>query len=355
MTPSPSLNPSSSDGAGQNGAEPRYAELVAEAAARLDAHPGPIVVLSHLDPDGDALGSCLGLQRALRLLGKGVQTYLEPPPYLTFLPEPGELRPVLESWPAGALLVVLDVDSTDAARVAGADLRGYGGEIINLDHHGTSRRQAHLSLVDPTQAATAAIVFDVVDRLLAARGLGWSEGLATPLLTGLNTDTGSFRFANTTPEVLRTAARLVEAGARLAWINDRLSQNPPRYYALLREVLGSMEFGFRGLLVTARVDGAMLSRAGATWDDVEAYVNTIRSAQGSELACLFKDYGDRVKLSLRSRGRVSAQNVAVALGGGGHVPAAGATVTGSYEGVQVAFEAAVRTELERAGLLAAQV
>jgi phosphoesterase RecJ-like protein len=103
--------------------------------------------------------------------------------------------------------------------------------------------------------------------------------------------------------------------------------------------------------VTARVDDVMLSRAGAEWDDVESYVNTIRSAQGTELACLFKDYGSQVKVSLRSRGRVSAQNIAVALGGGGHVPAAGATVQGDYEGVRRAFGAAVQTELTRVGLL----
>ena len=95
---------------------------------------------------------------------------------------------------------------------------------------------------------------------------------------------------------------------------------------------------------------AMLTRAGAEWDDVESYVNTIRSAKGSELACLYKDYGGQVKVSLRSRGKVSAQNIAVALGGGGHVPAAGATVQGDFGAVRRAFETAAQTELERVGL-----
>ena len=338
-----------------NAPEPRYAELIAQIAQELGGpelgnHGGEVVILSHVDPDGDALGSCLGLQRALRQIGRQAQTYMKVPQYLEFLPTEGEVLPELQSWPAHALLVVLDVDSTDARRVAGADLSSFSGRVINVDHHGTNARRADLGLVDPTQAATAGMVADIAGLLLSAAGKEWTPEIATPLLTGLNTDTGSFRFANTSPAVLRQAASLVERGAQLAWINDRLSQNPPRYFALLREVLGSMAFSCGGLIVTARVDEAMLARAGAEWDDVESYVNTIRSARGTELACLFKDYGTHVKLSLRSRGRVSAQNIAVSLGGGGHFPAAGATVQGGYEAVSKAFGAAAQAELERVGL-----
>ncbi|ULH15628.1 bifunctional oligoribonuclease/PAP phosphatase NrnA [Deinococcus sp. KNUC1210] len=334
----------------QNIPNPDYAAQIQAVADHLDAHTGPVVIVAHVDPDGDALGSCLGLQRTLRACGKEAQTYMEVPHYLAFLPQPGEVLPRLESWPEGALLVVLDVDNNDAARVAGADLSSFTGSVINVDHHGTNKRQASLGVVDPSQAATAGMVADIAQVLLERSDQPWTPEIATPLLTGLNTDTGSFRFANTTPAVLRQAASLVEHGARLAWINDRLSQNPPRYYALLKEVLGSMAFSHGGLVVTARIDAEMLSRAGAEWEDVESYVNTIRSAEGTELACLFKDYGSRVKVSLRSRGRVSAQNIAVALGGGGHVPAAGASVDGDYAAVQAAFDAAVTTELKRAGL-----
>ena len=330
--------------------EPLYAQLAAQVAQTLADHTGEIVILSHVDPDGDALGSCLGLQRTLRAIGRQAQTYMLVPPYLEFLPQPGEVRPTLEAWPAGALLVVLDVDNNDVRRVAGADLSSYSGQVINVDHHGTNQRKADVGLVDPSQAATAGMMADIVDALLTTAQLPWTPEIATPLLTGLNTDTGSFRFANTTPAVLRQAAQLVERGARLSWINDQLAQNPPRYFALLKEVLGSMAFSAGGLIVSARVDDAMLVRAGAEWDDVESYVNTIRSAKGSELACLYKDYGQHVKVSLRSRGRVSAQNIAVALGGGGHVPAAGATVQGEFGAVRRAFEAAAQTELERVGL-----
>ncbi len=337
-----------------NAPEPRYTELVHQIARELAAHRGEVVILAHVDPDGDALGSCLGLQRALLAVGVQAQTYMKVPEYLDFLTAPGEVRPDLASWPEDALLVVLDVDNADVRRVAGAEGAGgvatFTGRVLNVDHHGTNVRRSDVGLVDPTQAATAGMVADIAEVLLASAGQAWTSEIATPLLTGLNTDTGSFRFASTTPAVLRQAAQLVERGAQLSWINDRLSQNPPRYFALLKEVLGSMAFSPDGLIVSARVDDAMLARAGAEWDDVESYVNTIRSARGTELACLFKDYGTHVKVSLRSRGRVSAQNIAVSLGGGGHVPAAGATVQGDFETVKAAFEASAQTELGRVGL-----
>lgn len=329
-----------------NAPEPRYAELLQEAAAQLRAHTGPMVILAHVDPDGDALGSALGLQRALRSLGKDAQCYLKVPRYLTFLPQEQEVLPELASWPAGTLLVVLDVDSSDAARVAGADLSSFAGHTINIDHHGTNRREAALSIVDPTRAATAQMVKDLVDTL----GINWSADIATPLLLGLSTDTGNFRFSNTTPQVLRCAADLVEAGAQLAWLSDQLSRNPRRYYELLREVLGEMRFSEDGLVVSSRVDEAALARVGASWEDVESYVSTIRNAEGAELAVMYKDYGDKVKLSLRSRGTASAQNIAVALGGGGHVPAAGALVEAPFEEARAQLEAAADTELRRVGL-----
>jgi len=327
--------------------EPRYDEITRDIARKFLEHAGPVILLSHVDPDGDALGSCLGLGRALRALGKDVTTVMRVPRYLQPFVEPDEVQPALTAWPEGALLVVLDVDNNDTSRVAGADVASFAGEVINIDHHGTNKRQATLTLVDPTQAAAALMVKHVVDAL----GVPWTPEIATPVLLGVNTDTGSFRFSNTTPDVLRAAADLVERGANLPWINELLAQQPKAYYTLLAGVLGSIEYLMRDVVVTARVDDAMLERAGASWDDVESYVSVIRNAEGTELAALFKDFGDRVKLSLRSRGRVSAQNIAVNCGGGGHVAAAGATMLMPYAEARAKFEHEARRELERVGLL----
>ncbi|WP_291428619.1 bifunctional oligoribonuclease/PAP phosphatase NrnA [Deinococcus sp.] len=327
----------------QNTASPEYhADLTRVARTLLD-HTGPFVILSHENPDGDALGSVLGLTRALRSLGRDVTAPMTVPRYLKFLPEPAELSEPLPAVPQGALVVVLDVDNNDPSRVAGLDLTGYAGPVVNIDHHGTNARRATALLVDPSRPATALMITDLLDEL----GVTWTEALATPLMLGLNTDTGSFRFDSVTPGTFSVAARLRAHGARLGWLNDQLGQNPPTYYHLLREVLGTMQFLHAGRVVLARVDQAMLDRAGAAWEDVESYVGLLRSAEGTLLAVMVKDYGDHVKLSMRSRAGFSAQNVAVALGGGGHVPAAGASVAAPFAEVLERLNAAITAELAR--------
>ena len=326
-----------------NAGSPEYARDIQAVAARLRAHDGPVVVLAHENPDGDALGSVLGLTRALRALGREVVAPMEVPRYLRFLPQPGEMAAPLSAWPAGALAAVLDVDNNDPARVAGADLGTFTGDVINLDHHGTNLRQATVGVVDPSKPATTMLVADVID----AMGAPWSEAVATPLMLGLKTDTGSFSFDSVSAETFEYAARLRAHGARLGWLGDQMAQNSHSYYLLLREVLGTMEFTHGGRVVLARVDDAMLARAGATWEDVESYVGLLRSAEGTQLAVMVKDFGDRVKLSLRSRGPVSAQNIAVALGGGGHVPAAGASRSEPYAQVRRDLDAAITAELAR--------
>ncbi|MBB6097020.1 phosphoesterase RecJ-like protein [Deinobacterium chartae] len=330
--------------------ETDYAGKLAAIAAKLRGHDGFIAIVSHVEADGDALGSCLGLQRALTALGKDARTFMNVPRYLRFLPREGEvLAPVsrIGELPENTLLVVLDVDNNDHVRVEGAPTADFDGFVINVDHHGTNRRQASLSLVEPAKAAAALMIKELVDAL----EVSWTAGIAHPVLTGIITDTGSFKFSNTTPEVLRTAAKLVEYGADLAGINDNLAQQPRNYYPLLGSVLRTVEYGMNDLVVSAHVNEAMLQEVGAGWEEVESFVSVIRSAEGTELAALFKDFGDHVKLSLRSRGRVSAQNIAVACGGGGHVAAAGATMHMPYAEARARFEEQARLELKRVGLL----
>ncbi|GGR83449.1 DHH family phosphoesterase [Deinococcus sedimenti] len=325
---------------------PVHSDLQAVARALLD-HTGPIVVLSHENPDGDALGSVLGLTRALRQLGREVIAPMHVPRFLTFVPRDGELSPALTEWPAGAMAAVLDVDNNDHARVAGADLSTFTGPVVNVDHHGTNQRRADALAVDPAQPAAATMIAELVDLL----GAKWSEDLATPLMLGLITDTGSFRFDSVTPAAFQTASKLRSAGARLGWINDHLGQNPHTYYTLLREVLGTLQFMHEGRVVLVRVDGDMLDRTGSVWEDVENYVGMFRNVEGSQLAVMVKDFGDRVKISMRSRAGLSAQNIAVALGGGGHVPAAGASLNEPWAQVQPQLDAAIAAELARADQL----
>lgn len=332
-----------------NQGESDYTGKLERAAQLLQDHTGPVVLVTHIDPDGDAIGSCLGLQRTLRSLGKNAQTYASVPRYLNFLLESeDEILPPGVVLTPETLLVVLDVDSHDSKRVEGVTLEGtLPNFILNIDHHGTNVRKAQLSIVEPAKAACALMVAELV----ALLGVAFTRSIATPLFTGISTDTGSFRFTNTNSEVLEMASHLLSGGADLGFINESLSQTPHHMYRLQAQVLGTVEFLHGGLTITAQVNTAMLETVGASWEDVESLVGVIRSAEGTELAVLFKVYSeDSVKLSLRSRGRVSAQNIAIALGGGGHMAAAGVTVNASYAETRARFELEAVKEFSRVGM-----
>ncbi|WP_027881205.1 DHH family phosphoesterase [Meiothermus rufus] len=324
--------------AGHNAPEPRYWEKLRTIAGILRELEGPIVVVSHVDPDGDAIGSSLGLARALRTLDKDVRWIAEPPRFLRFLAREDEYADPVEHLPEGATLVVLD--AAEPGRVAGAPVEGF---VVNIDHHGTNPRFGYLALVDPSKAATAQIVKDLIDTL----EVPWSSDIATPVLTGLITDTGNFRFSNTTPEVLRTAAELVGYGVHLAELTDRLQWRPPGYYKAMGAVLSTVEFHFGGLLVTAHMP------PGVSVEDSDDFVGLIRYAEGSQIAVFLREREEGVvKLSIRSRGGLSAQAVAVRLGGGGHVPAAGATLRGvTLAQAYPQVLAAVEEELRRLGYI----
>lgn len=318
-----------------------YDELLRRIARAIAGWSGPVVIATHVDPDGDALGSSLALGRALAQLGKEVTLPVTPPAFLEFLTEPGELSGPLERLPDGALLVLLD--SADEARVADAPLAG-AAFTINIDHHGTNDRFGDLALVDPTKAATAQLVKDLIEEL----GVRWDARIATPCLTGIITDTGSFRFANTTPRVLEDAAELISYGVDYPVLADRLQWRQPSYFTLLGKVMSTVEFDLDGLVVMA----SMTAEDGLE-DDSDDFVGLIRYAAGTVVAAFLRERDDGVtKVSVRSRDGVSAQAICLELGGGGHVPAAGARVAAGLEETRRLFLAAARRELERKGLLA---
>jgi len=327
-----------------NAPEPRYWEKMRLIAATLKEVEGPIVIIAHEDPDGDALGSTLGLYRALKKLGKEAIWILDPPRFLRFIPKEEEYHPPLEALPEDATLVVLD--SGDKDRAVGAPVEGF---VINIDHHGSNSRFGQIHVVDPTKPAAAMMVKDLIDLL----GVEWDAEIATPVLTGIMTDTGFFRNSNTTPEVFETAAELVAYGVKYAELADRLSWRPPEYFKLTALVLSTVQFHFGGLAVTAHVTREMIEEAGAAEEDSDDFVGLLKTAEGSVVAIFLKEREEGVKVSIRSKNGVSAQRIALELGGGGHVPAAGATLEGKTleEAYPIVLEA-VRKELVRSGLLA---
>lgn len=302
--------------------------------------------MAHVDPDGDALGSTLALKRALDSLGKETMLPIEPPRFLRFLVRDGELSPPLERLPENCLLAILDV--ADEPRVEGAPLEG-AAFTINVDHHGTNNRFGDIACVEPARAATAHIVKDIIDAL----EVRWTPEIATPCLTGLLTDTGNFRFANTSPEVLTAAGELIAHGIDYAELTDRLQWRHPDYFKLLGKVMSTVDFPLSGLVATAELTQQMMAEMGESEDDSDDFVGLIRYAEGAHLAILFKEREDHVKLSVRSRGEVSAQAICLQLGGGGHVAAAGAKINADLPEARRRTLEAAREELEKRGFLPA--
>ncbi len=291
----------------------------------------------HEAPDGDAVGSNLAMAAALAALGKEAQVVsADPVPRLfDFLPGVDE---VLEPGEAtGPWDVALLLDCSDADRVGGAaTLVAQAAVVCNVDHHKTNQGFGHVRWVDPAAAATGELVYHLLQGLRAL----WTPAMAQCLYTAISTDTGSFRFEQTTAATHRIAARLIELGADPAQVvNNVYDTRSLASLRLLRLALERLEVHPDGHVAWITLPRPVLESAGASDEDAEGLVNYARSVEGVEVGLLFREVEDgRVKVSLRSRARVDVADLASVMGGGGHPRAAGCLLDG---GLEVAVERVV--------------
>ena len=325
----------------QSNVESNYHEKLTEIANFLLGWQGPIVLATHVDPDGDAVGSTLTLNRALKIMGKSTIVSLVVPNFLEFLPQPNELVPQIDFSLAESLLITLD--AATASRVAGVTMES-AKMTINIDHHGTNELFGDYSLIDPNKAATALIIKDLVEHL----GVSWNQDLSIPCLTGILTDTGFLTFANTSPDALQAVAVLLSTGLNYAELTDRLQWRPKEYYVLLAQVMSTVDFALDDRVILARVTDQMRSGPGGALLDSEDFIGLIRYAEGTSIAVLLKERGTTTKVSIRTRHGVSAQKICLGLGGGGHIVAAGATVDADIDATQDLVLQAIAEELEEA-------
>lgn len=322
----------------------------AVAAVRAVPAAGRVLLVCHVNPDGDALGSMLGFALGLRWLGlRQVQATFPGPPQL---PEPlrglpGEqlLVPAAEAVADPDLLISFDAASESRLGEL-ADRLTTAGSTLVLDHHASNPGFGAINLVDPRAAATAVLVDELLNRL----GVPLDAEIAECLYVALTTDTGSFRYAATTAAVHRFAARLLATGIRPGEISRRVFDTRPfgavRLYA---EVLGRAQLepaaaGGHGLVWTwaSQED---LARHGQPAYVLEALIDSVRCTAEADVSCVVKQTADgEWAVSLRSKGAVDVSRVAMALGGGGHRLAAGFTGRGSADEVVEA----VRRELAEA-------
>lgn len=282
-----------------------------------------ILLLSHTNPDGDTVGSVTALSRALRLCGKETVCLCDMP-----IPERN-----LFICGVGAYVTYCEVWESDlvvSVDVASPQMLGRLRDVfenrtdIRIDHHGSADDFATCNYVDPSAAACAEIVYELITLLPC----DLCEEVASPLYTALNTDTGGFRFSNTTARTHRIAAALMEAGAAAADICEILYENVTleslQSNALFLE---KYQLYLDGKVLFLPITMADKERYGFTDENIEGYATLSRKIAGVELGMVLreKDRGG-YKVSMRSRKTVDSAALCALFGGGGHARAAGATI-----------------------------
>ncbi|MBI2527659.1 MAG: bifunctional oligoribonuclease/PAP phosphatase NrnA [Candidatus Rokubacteria bacterium] len=300
------------------------------------------LLLGHVHPDADVLGTLLGLGLALEGAGWPV-TFAGPDPVpevLGFLP--GATR--WEVWSAAPRTfdVIALTDCPDPFRTNGLleQARATGARVLNIDHHPDNRRYGTVNWIDPSAAAAGEMIHD----LLGALGLAITPEIALALFTALHTDTGSFRYSNTTARTFRIAAELTAAGAQPALVSDRLyQQRPPGTLHQLGQVLERLTVSDGGQVAWLTVPQGLVSESFMAAEDVVSYP---RSLRGVRVALVFREEAPGVvKVSLRGKGEVRVNRIAARFGGGGHENAAGCSVAGTLDEAVAAVLGAVREAL----------
>ena len=290
-----------------------------------------ILISVHKSPDGDALGSQLALMLALEKMGKTVTVHnLDPVPEIyRFLPHQARIT----SGPAVAgrfdAMIVLDADPPRTGLFSG---EYPAATLINIDHHITNPVIWPLTWLDAAASATGEMIY----KLVTQAGLPIDRDMALCLYTAIFTDTGSFRYTNTSPECMRISATLLEAGADSWLVTEHVYESYSfNRLKLLGAVLGDMERSPDNRIAWVVVTDELYKKTGTTSEDTDSFVNYVRSVSGVEVAILFRQTAQKqYKISLRSKGRVDISSLAQALGGGGHKNAAGSTLDGTLEDVK---------------------
>lgn len=299
-----------------------------------------ILLITHCLPDGDALGSIYALYLVLKSMGKTVRCITDGiPATLRVAAIPCE-EPEFEPEH------VVSVDTGDR-KLFGDDLDArYGGRVeLCIDHHGTHVPYAAYTLVDPSAAAASEVLYD----MLKAAGFAITEPVARELYIGISTDTGCFRYGNTTAGTMRAAADLMECGIDAAYLNTELFETKTREYAVFeRQALNALQTYFDGKCAMMVLTRDMYDASGLDEADTKAINALPRQIQGVYVGITVKEKKEGgFRVSLRSKDPVDAAAICASLGGGGHRLAAGCELTGTAEEVKAILLNAVKPSLEK--------
>lgn len=313
------------------------------------------LVTSHVNPDGDGLGSMLACVRLLRALGKQVWAVTDGllSPRYAYLPDIALVVPYREGLEAE--LPVANVITVDVPTLSRLErvvrLVPKDATILKIDHHPSDDRFGQFNLVDLEVSSTAELVY----RLCRAMRIPLDPALATLLYTGIAFDTGRFRFSSTTSTALTIAGALVQAGANPQHIAEHLFyEYRPATLSMLAHTLQSLETFFDGRVSVLSLDYALLAQPQYADEDADGFVDYAVSMQGVEVALFLREHEPgHIRVSLRAKHDFDVRAVAEVFGGGGHRKASGARLTGTVQEAKAKLLAEVHARLSMSDALPA--
>lgn len=288
------------------------------------------LVICHEDPDADTIGSMIAA--ALLLKKRGIRSKMLSldgvPRMYDFLPHARDIKHAIGRNERFDVAIALDAG--DSGRLGGIDLKHCADVVINIDHHPDNTMFGDINYVERV-SSTAELVYDLCRYLKVS----FSKDMATCLYTAIITDTGNFRYENTTVATFNIAADLVKYGASPKGIATSIYEmNEISALRVLALSLDKIKLTCGGKVVWSVVTRAMVKKARAKGQDITGVVDHLRSVKGSEVAVLFREEaGGLIKVNLRSRSRANVGRIANALGGGGHARASGVVLKGPLNSV----------------------
>ncbi|MFB9329745.1 bifunctional oligoribonuclease/PAP phosphatase NrnA [Paenibacillus aurantiacus] len=302
---------------------PAYAGQLDRALAFMQEGEHYLIV-SHVQPDGDAISSTLVTAWLLAKLGKTFVMMNESavPLRLGYLQGTSHIQNMNEVPEEIRFDRVIAVDCADYKRIGLISERfAPGCELLNIDHHPTNDHFGTVNLIRADAAATVEILYDLIEHA----GISLDVEAGTAVYTGLLTDTGGFRYSSTSPRVMQIASAILMLGVSGHLLAEHLLEKMTKaQLLLLQRGLANLTFSSDNRIAWITVGHADLAATGATSEDLEGLVNYARNVEGVDVGMLFKEAADGcVKVSLRSSGAANVSAIAQTFGGGGHVRAAG--------------------------------
>jgi phosphoesterase RecJ-like protein len=304
------------------------------------------VVLSHLRPDGDALGCEIAMALCLQQLGKDVTVWNEDGllDKFRFLPNATLVeKPPAEPQEFDAA-VVLDTAVQSRIGTCAAAIKS-AGVWINIDHHITNNHYGDLAYIDASAPATGQILYE----FFRSQELPITYAMADNLFVAISTDTGSFQYPNTTARTYEIAADLIRAGVNVGELSQKMYESyPRRRLELLRALLNVLRFTKNDRVASFALSLETARKLGAQPEDNEGLIDTIRAVEGVIVAAFIEELADgKVRISLRSKDpKIDVSKICSAFGGGGHTLAAGARLTGPLHAAEEKVLAAIAAEFD---------